>query len=213
MYVAIVLVGMTLLEPVTQHVARIVVTGQTGVMSMVHIAGNVALDFVGTVAERGTRDEEGLDSAATLGRWYVEAGLVDRAPQVDQSGLDRARELREHLFQVVSALLGNAPIPERSRLALNRAASQQGPITTVDPNGRLLRRGDAAACLAAVAQAGVELVHPADGAVLKLCADDLCTHPFLDRSRAKARRWCDMETCGDRAKVRRYRRTRKEALG
>jgi hypothetical protein len=68
MYVAIVLVGMTLLEPVTQHVARIVVTGQTGVMSMVHIAGNVALDFVGTVAERGTRDEEGLDSAATLGR-------------------------------------------------------------------------------------------------------------------------------------------------
>lgn len=172
---------------------------------MAHVAGNAALDFVGTVSERGTRNEEGLDSGATLGRWYVEAGLVDRVPPVSEPDLNRARELREHLFDVVTALLEGTPIPERSRLALNRVASQQGPINSVGPDGRRVRRGDAAACLAAVAQAGVALVDPTDGAILKLCADDLCTHPFLDRSRAKARRWCDMETCGDRAKVRRYR--------
>jgi predicted RNA-binding Zn ribbon-like protein len=172
---------------------------------MVHVAGNVALDFVGTVSERGTRNEDGLDSGPTLGRWYVEAGLVDRIPPVTESELNRARQLREHLFDVVAALLDGTPIPERSRLALNRAARQQGPINSVGPDGRRVRRGDAAACLAAVAQAGVDLVDPQDGAVLKLCADNLCTHPFLDRSRAKARRWCDMDTCGDRAKVRRYR--------
>lgn len=179
---------------------------------MVHVAGNVALDFVATVAERGTGNEEGLDSGATLGRWYVEAGLVDRAPHVDESELNRALELREHLYVMVSALLNETPIPERSRLALNRAASRQGPINSVGAEGQHLRRGDASACLAAVAQAGVDLVDPHDGAVLKLCADDLCTHPFLDRSRAKARRWCDMETCGDRAKVRRYRQTQKAAV-
>jgi predicted RNA-binding Zn ribbon-like protein len=180
-------------------------------MSMVHIAGNVALDFVGTVSERGTRDEEGLDSGATLGGWYVAAGLVDRAPDVDQAALARAIELREHLHQVVVALAGHTAIPERSRRALNRAAGQQGPVSSVAPDGRRVRRGDAAACLAAVAHAGVDLVDPDDGAVLKFCADDTCTHPFLDRSRAKSRRWCDMESCGDRAKVRRYRSTRKPA--
>ena len=182
-------------------------------MSVVHVAGNVALDFVGTVSERGTRNEEGLDSGPTLGRWYVEAGLVDRTPPVMESELDRARQLREHLFDVVTALLGGTPIPERSRLALNRAASQQGPISSVGPDGRRVRRGNASACLAAVAQAGVDLVNPSDGAILKLCADDLCTHPFLDRSRAKARRWCDMDTCGDRAKVRRYRAQRTAPQG
>jgi predicted RNA-binding Zn ribbon-like protein len=177
-------------------------------MSMVHIAGNIALDFVGTVSERGTRDQEGLDGGPTLGQWYVDAGLVDRAPHVDAAALRDARDLREHLYALVVALVRHSPIPERSRLAVNRAAARPGPVAAVAPDGRRVRRGDAAACLAAVAQAGIDLIDPSDGAVLKFCADDLCTHPFLDRSRAKSRRWCDMESCGDRAKVRRYRSAR-----
>lgn len=174
---------------------------------MVHIAGNAALDFVGTLSERGTADEEGLVDRAALAAWYVDAGLVDRPPAVSASDLVAAQQLREHLYLLVRALVEGSPPPERSRSALNRVARRQGPAQTLGPDGRRVRRGDADACLAAVAQAGVELFDRTDGAVVRFCADDRCTHPFLDRSRNKQRRWCDMATCGDRAKVRRYRGT------
>jgi len=105
----------------------------------------------------------------------------------------------------VRSLVEGTTLPERSRSALNRVARQQGPVQALRPDGRRVRQGDARACLAAVAQAGLELFDRADGAVVRYCADDRCTHPFLDRSRSKLRRWCDMNTCGDRAKVRRYR--------
>ncbi|MBC9820439.1 ABATE domain-containing protein [Terrabacter sp. MAHUQ-38] len=174
-------------------------------MAMLHIAGNAALDFVGTVSERGTADEEGLTDGAALARWYVEAGLVDRPPKVDATHLAEARRLREHLHDLVCALVEGTPLPERSRSSLNRVARRPGTVQTIGPDARRVRRGDAGACLAAVAQAGVELFDRTDGAVVRFCADDRCTHPFLDRSRSKLRRWCDMDTCGDRAKVRRYR--------
>ncbi|HXO42658.1 MAG TPA: CGNR zinc finger domain-containing protein, partial [Thermoanaerobaculia bacterium] len=41
------------------------------------------------------------------------------------------------------------------------------------------------------------------------CAGSDCTWLFLDRSRNRSRRWCAMQTCGNRAKARRhYRRAR-----
>lgn len=172
---------------------------------MVHIAGNAALDFVGTLSERGTADHEGLVSGAVLASWYVEAGIVDRPPTVDESHLAQAIELREHLYPLVRALIEHAPLPKVHRTALNRVAGRPGPAQTLAPDGRKVRRGDADACLAAVARAGVELFDRTDGAVVRFCGDEHCTHPFLDRSRNKRRRWCDMGTCGDRAKVRRYR--------
>ena len=41
------------------------------------------------------------------------------------------------------------------------------------------------------------------------CDGARCTWLFLDQSRNRSRRWCSMETCGNRAKARRhYRRTK-----
>lgn len=41
---------------------------------------------------------------------------------------------------------------------------------------------------------------------LKACQNHGCRWLFLDRSRNQSRRWCDMSACGNRVKVRRYRR-------
>lgn len=38
-----------------------------------------------------------------------------------------------------------------------------------------------------------------------VCAADTCQWLFLDESRNRSRRWCDMSDCGTRAKVRRFR--------
>lgn len=36
------------------------------------------------------------------------------------------------------------------------------------------------------------------------CSDDTCGWLFLDTSRNRSRRWCDMKDCGNRAKVKRH---------
>jgi predicted RNA-binding Zn ribbon-like protein len=40
---------------------------------------------------------------------------------------------------------------------------------------------------------------------LRVCANDGCRYLFVDRSRTGRRRWCDMRTCGNQAKVARHR--------
>jgi predicted RNA-binding Zn ribbon-like protein len=45
---------------------------------------------------------------------------------------------------------------------------------------------------------------------LRVCANDECRWVFLDTSRSGRRKWCDMSTCGNRAKVARHRERRKQ---
>ena len=46
---------------------------------------------------------------------------------------------------------------------------------------------------------------------LRVCANDLCRWVFYDESRAGQRRWCDMASCGNRAKAARHRARQKAA--
>ena len=39
---------------------------------------------------------------------------------------------------------------------------------------------------------------------VKECASTTCEWVFLDRSKNRSRRWCDMSDCGNRAKARRF---------
>src|SRR5437867_266741 len=39
----------------------------------------------------------------------------------------------------------------------------------------------------------------------RACAADTCEWLFLDRTKNRTRRWCDMKICGNRAKARRFR--------
>lgn len=41
---------------------------------------------------------------------------------------------------------------------------------------------------------------------LHVCAAEDCQWLFYDTSRNRSRKWCDMETCGNRAKINRYRK-------
>jgi len=40
---------------------------------------------------------------------------------------------------------------------------------------------------------------------LKRCADETCRRAFVDETRSRTRRWCELGTCGSRARVRRHR--------
>lgn len=61
-----------------------------------------------------------------------------------------------------------------------------------------------------VARSAAELLTSPDAQRVRECALRSCSWLFVDRSRNRRRRWCDMKTCGNRAKARRhYRRKQK----
>jgi predicted RNA-binding Zn ribbon-like protein len=57
----------------------------------------------------------------------------------------------------------------------------------------------------------VKAIAAGETARFRICANDGCRWVFEDSSRAGRRRWCDMASCGNRAKVRRYRDRRRVA--
>src|ERR671931_1095389 len=81
------------------------------------VAGNLALDFVNTVAFRAdpTKKQDHLLSAGDVRRWASQAQLPDRAaidsgPLMGTAALLRIREIREQLFAVFHAIAGGDPI-------------------------------------------------------------------------------------------------------
>ena len=59
-----------------------------------------------------------------------------------------------------------------------------------------------------------EALAEGDTTRFRICANDACRWVFEDTSRGGRRRWCDMQSCGNRAKVRRFRsRQRAEDAG
>jgi predicted RNA-binding Zn ribbon-like protein len=181
------------------------VTCQTGDVLFEFVAGNLALDFVATVAERGTTDLEHLRTGDDLRAWIRQAGLLDAPPRTD---LEPAIELREALFVVIAALVDDRPPPRRALAVVNTAAAAPPPVPRAS-GGAVRREGDIAAALSAIARDGLALFELDDPAALRFCADEHCTRPFLDRSRGGRRRWCGMAGCGDRAKAAAYRARRR----
>lgn len=182
-------------------------------MGVVFVGGNLALDYVGTLNERHTSRVEQLRAPADLSRWLVAAGVLDRAPEVTDDDLADAIGLREVLFALIEQRIdrpGEELRPAHLR-RLNAAAAHPEPVVRLTTAGRITRTGDLAAGLSAVARDAIALFDPAQDGVLKWCAEDSCTHPFLDRSRGHRRRWCEMAGCGDRAKAAAYRARRRGA--
>jgi predicted RNA-binding Zn ribbon-like protein len=68
-----------------------------------------------------------------------------------------------------------------------------------------------AEALARVAEPLVHAIAAGDTARFRICANDDCRWVFEDTSRGGRRRWCDMSSCGNRAKVRRFRSKRRDA--
>jgi predicted RNA-binding Zn ribbon-like protein len=173
-------------------------------------AGNLALDFVATVAERGTTNLERLATGADLAGWLVEAGVLDAPPAVGEEELLEARAFREALFGLVRALTDQAVPAGSDRSLVNRVAAAAPPVPHLTEGGRVRRDGDLAGALAVVARAGIELFDHPDRQLVRWCADASCTRPFIDRSRGHRRRWCGMANCGDRAKAAAYRQRQRQ---
>ncbi|MDX3799827.1 CGNR zinc finger domain-containing protein [Streptomyces sp. AK04-3B] len=117
-----------------------------------------------------------------------------------------ARELRESLRAALLAHAGHPP--HRAVTPLSDLLAAAPLLVTVDAHDGAARLAPAAAgapllarTAAAVAQALVE----GTWIRLKACEAVTCHWAYYDRSPAGRGRWCSMQVCGARAKMRRYR--------
>jgi predicted RNA-binding Zn ribbon-like protein len=171
--------------------------------------GRLSLDFTATVGERWRAGFERLREPADLARWFTEAGLTDASVAVGPARLRHARQLREALYRLFNAVR-TTTAPEAADLDLvNRWATRPAPGPALLLLGDQLASSpappDAAGLLTAVARDAVDLVTGPLAIRIRECDRHDCALLFVDESRAGARRWCSMGTCGARSKMSVYR--------
>jgi predicted RNA-binding Zn ribbon-like protein len=187
------------------------------------VAGALSLDFLNTVGGiRSGAHQDKLETYGDLLDWAVLGGgfakaeadrlavEADRDPSGAAKTLATAKAFREALHAVFEALLHGHAAPQDAVALVN------AEIGRALSHARLVRQGehyvwgfDAAdaldAPLWAVARDAGELLTKGPLERLAECASDTCGWFFLDTTKNRSRRWCDMKGCGNRDKVRRYR--------
>jgi len=183
------------------------------------VAGNLALDFVNTVAFRADpgKKQDHLQSTEEVRRWARQAQLPDRAainsgPLVETAALRRIRGVREQLFAVFHAIASDDPIPADTLVRLGNALHDCCARRCLSIEGAEVRwtwRPGARSTdylLYPVLTAATDLLTSDSRGLVRQCADAGCGWLFLDRSNARKRRWCSMADCGNRNKAQKYYR-------
>ncbi|NUT47077.1 MAG: hypothetical protein HOV94_07110 [Saccharothrix sp.] len=172
--------------------------------------GSFALELLVSGGPGEYRRYEVLHTPADLAAWLAESRLTATAPltpadvSVTEAELAEVKRLRDAFWRVAGAMARGDDVP-RADLDVLNAATAETPRPVVDPGTRALAWATpvtGAQVLGAAARDAVELV--ARGGVRE-CSGDNCALLFLDTSRSGSRRWCSMERCGNRHKVRAHR--------
>jgi predicted RNA-binding Zn ribbon-like protein len=158
---------------------------------------DLSLAFVNTRLWRGrARPTETLTAPDDLSAWWkAETGEALPAPEAGWFGA--VLHLREALHGLFAARAGQAP-PPACDLAVLNAALAAAPARRHSARARLL-------------WSAAELLTGPRRERVRQCDNPECRYLFLDASKAGNRRWCDMSSCGNRAKAHRHYRRRREA--
>ncbi|GAA2503751.1 CGNR zinc finger domain-containing protein [Streptomyces gobitricini] len=161
---------------------------------------------------------EVLDTPAGLLDWVAASRLEPpglRLPPVDEGDLAAVREVRDALLGLTAARAHGRPLAAAGLAVVNAAAAVPPLAVRMTATGQRewAPGASVAGLLSTVARDAIDLFtgpHAAAGRIRE-CASHDCYLLFVDTSRPGRRRWCAMERCGNRHKVRAHRaRTRSE---
>lgn len=194
------------------------------------VGGRLWLDFVNTDDARLGERVEAMASFERYVDWLAATGVVD---------LERAQALQRRAVEQPSGAAAALVEARRVRAALRSLAEQgrsdtgararENALTEIN---RVLGRsagtrrveatdaggyarsfvavGDAfGGLIIPIVESAVDSLVNGELARVRSCADRRCPRVFVDVTRSHTRRWCDMATCGNRAKALRSRRKRR----
>jgi predicted RNA-binding Zn ribbon-like protein len=188
------------------------------------IGGRPSLDFTNTEGGERNGPPERIASYGDLLAWSVKAGVLSqtRASRLATAARERSAEaekvygravaLRESLYRILSGAISGTGAQAGDLDLLDR---ELGPAMA---HRRLVPAGGAGfewrfedvdaldRPLWTIVHDAADLLSSSSLGRVKECGGETCTWLFLDESRNRSRRWCDMGDCGNRAKARRYRR-------
>jgi predicted RNA-binding Zn ribbon-like protein len=186
-----------------------------------------ALDFVDTLEYEQGAPVDHIERPADAVAWLQEHGLLHPGPDprlaaVSKPGADadraveKIRLVRSALREVLDATYEKrTPDPAAVETVNDQMRAQQRLVLVANPDGCSLdhrHEGDPLDdALARISDRIARAVSGEDADRIKVCANDTCRWVFYDSSRTGRRRWCDMATCGNRAKAARHRARVKNA--
>ncbi len=191
--------------------------------------GQIAIDFTNTVGSRGGTPEEHLRTGGDVIAWAEARGLLRRAdagrlrrraarqPAAARAAMAEALVLREALYRVIAAAAAGRQSSDADLAIVNGHlcdALARLRLTPQRGSFELLAPGDddalGAPIVGSVVRAAADLLTSDAINRVRACADPGCAWLFLDVTRNGTRRWCTMQSCGNRAKARRFRMTREQ---
>ncbi len=179
-------------------------------------AGAVCLDFAHTGGEGQYAVFESLHEPADLGEWLAAPPLDAAVAPVTADELAAAKTLRQAIWEAAHARTDRRALPAATVAIINRAAAAAPLSPELAADGTTARWAApvrATQALSSIAREMIELLSGPLSDRIRECASDNCPLVFVDSSRPGARRWCAMERCGNRHKLRalRARRARPDA--
>ena len=185
--------------------------------------GRLCLDFVNTTGGTRQAPKEHLHTYDDLVSWGRQAGVLDddaaqrlgqlgrRRPEEAQRTLAAAVTLREAMFRIFCGAADCRPQREQDmetfNAALSRALAHVRIATSREGCVHLWGDGedDLDRMLWPVLRSAMDLLTSEQNRPrVHKCESPTCDWLFLDTTRNHSRRWCDMKSCGNRAKARRY---------
>jgi predicted RNA-binding Zn ribbon-like protein len=173
---------------------------------------DAALDFLNTLELESGQLVDHLQAPGDAAAWFAEHELVHPAAASRWSGedLDRVREVRGALREVVDAVVDGRPPAHESVDLVNETLAARRPLQleldgTSCRIGHLHAEAPVADALGVVAESIVRELAAGRPERFRVCANDRCRWAFYDASPTGRRRWCDMRTCGNQAKAARHR--------
>jgi predicted RNA-binding Zn ribbon-like protein len=170
--------------------------------------GRLCLDFVATYGGRHREGVERLGVPADLDHWFRTALGSDGDMLATVDDLVSARELREAIYRLVDPATRDEMRATDVDLVNSWAAQPDfAPELTRSARSSILRSRHAAeAGLSTIARDAIDLLSGPLLERVRECAFPGCCLLFLDASRTQQRQWCEMKSCGNRYKVRQYRK-------
>jgi predicted RNA-binding Zn ribbon-like protein len=197
----------------------------------IFVADVPGLDFLNTVATPVDKQIDWIDDGDGLLAWLEQAQLVpadvletlraQATPAEFDNVAAQARDLREWFRGFVRPRKGRSLAPgDLSELQpLNRLLARDegfGRIVAQDPEQghalafRTMRRWRSPeSLLLPIGEALAKFVCEEDFSNVRACEGPACTLMFADHTRGRARRWCSMAICGNRAKQAAHRQRMK----
>jgi predicted RNA-binding Zn ribbon-like protein len=182
-----------------------------GSSPFVWVGNHPATDLCNTTPVIDGRRVELLDDTGALTRWLLSArvgtnvGLDQLSPAEQRATIAYTHAIRDGLRAILEAT------PSPTALArLNDVLAANTPVLHVSPPARgvdLVAASPAAQLRLDLTLAVIDILRH-DRRRVRRCANPACVLLFLDTSKSARRRWCDMSTCGNRAKAAAHHRRR-----